>query len=515
MDQESPLQKFLARLRVEFPEAIAETQKTDRQGNARTLYALKQEFLDELKGAGLDAANDDNRYELQFPGKRQARLQAQVPCYKTLKAEPEQSVDFEATGNVFIEGDNIDALHLLQKSYRGKVKMIYIDPPYNTGGDGFDYSDDFSQVQQDYLKAIGVLDENGARQISETNSRLKGRFHAGWLAMMYPRLRLARELLRDDGSIFISIDDNEQANLKLLCDEIFGEDNFQYCLSVVNSLNGNDNSSGMMETQDYCLIYSKNHQEFQMGVLAVEEEDVQREWQQDEKGYWKKGGSLKATGINAPRSARPKLFFPIYINEQDLSFSLEKTDRHTYKLLPITDGKEMCWYWSRDKFVQDCDEVIVARVNNGYALYKKQRPSLGDRPSKRGKTTFYSPSYSNTHSNQTIHKLFGRRVFSYSKPIALLQDLIRLADCSGEIVMDFFAGSASTGHAVMQLNAEDGGGRKFVLVQRPEELDKKKSKEAFEFCTSSFLPPPPARPSPTFPKSVCAGRVRQFPNNTP
>ena len=490
--RKSSWQEVLFRIRDCFPDALTENERIGEDGKPYIVYGLKDEFLDELQGL-VDVFDDNDRYELRFPGKRRARLQAQIPSDKTLITEKGIDTDFNETGNLFIEGDNLDVLRMLQKAYRGRIKMIYIDPPYNTGNDEFTYADDFSRSQQEYLKDIGVLDEDGVRCISELKDGLRGRFHAGWLAMMYPRLKLARELLTDDGVIFISIDDNEQANLKLICDEIFGEINFQYCLSVINNLNGNDNSSGMMETHDYCFIYSKDANGFRMGVLDVEQESVVKEWQQDDIGFWKKGGSLKATGINAPRSARKNLYFPIYINPEDNNISLKRTNIHTHELFPITNNQEMSWYWSREKFIRDRHEVIVERTKNGFSLYKKQRPSLGDLPSKRGKTTFYDPEYSNSHSNRTIKDLFGKSVFQYSKSITLIKNLIRLGLCEKDIVLDFFAGSATTAHAVMQLNAEDGGERRFVMVQLPERIDPKRSKEAYDFCVDNLPPPPPPR----------------------
>lgn len=227
----------------------------------------------------------------------------------------------------------------------------------------------------------------------------------------------------------------------------------------------------MMETHEYCLIYSKQKEKMIMGVLPVEDEEIS-DWEIDEKGYWKLGGSLKATGINAPREARPNLFFPVYIDEDTLEWSLEPRAgiEHQYHLIPLTEGNEMSWYWSRQKFESDKDEVIVKKTKDGYSLYKKQRPSLGDMPSKRGKTTFYHPKYATANSNSEIRKLFnGKKIFDYTKSSKLIVDLLNLANTKEQdIILDFFSGSATTAHAVMQLNAEDGGQRKFIMVQLDE-----------------------------------------------
>ena len=440
-------------------------------------WKSSKEFFDSL-GEALEKLDDrDEAYDFTWVGKRKAIIEAGAPINKTLRPDIEASKDFDNTKNMFIVGDNLDALKLLQESYLGKIKMIYIDPPYNTGHD-FVYHDNFTIKKDDYTDSS--TGDDGVKLISEDefteNSKANGRFHSDWLNMIYPRLKLARNLLTDDGVIFISIDDNEQANLKKVCDEVFGEDNFLYQLSVVNNLNGNDNSSGMMETQEYCLIYARHAGIFNMGVLPLNAEDSS-DWSIDELGYWKLGGSLKATGVNAPRSARPKLFFPIYINKNTLEWTLDESKAGTdwYHLIPLTDGKEMSWYWSKEKFENDRNEVIVKQVSDGYSLYKKQRPALGDMPSKRGKTTFYSPKYATANSNAELRKIFNNtRIFDYSKATNLIKDFVSLGNTDGEsIVLDFFAGSGTTGHAVMDLNTEDGGNRKYILVQLDEKTDEK------------------------------------------
>lgn len=442
----------------------------------RVDWKSSREFFESL-GEALDKLEDkDESYDFTWVGKRKSIIEAGAPINKILRPDMEASKDFDNTKNMLIVGDNLDTLKLLQESYLGKIKMIYIDPPYNTGKD-FVYHDNFTVKKADFKD--DSTDSDGNVIVSEDeyaeNSKANGRFHSDWLSMMYPRLRLARNLLADDGMIFISIDDNEQANLKKICDEVFGEDNFLYSLSVVNNLNGNDNSSGMMETQECCLIYSKHADSCIMGVLPLEAEDSS-DWQIDEKGYWKLGGSLKATGINAPREARPKLFFPIWINKENLEFSLqEQAGAGWYHLIPLTEGKEMRWYWSKEKFENDRDEVIVKSVGDSFQLYKKQRPALGDLPSKRGKTTFYSSKYATANSNAELKKLFdGKKYFDYPKALALIKDFISLGNTSGsDIVLDFFSGSGTTGHAVMDLNAEDGGKRQYICVQLDEKTDEK------------------------------------------
>lgn len=429
-----------------------------------------REFFESL-GEALDKLDDkDESYDFTWVGKRKAIIEAGAPINKTFRPDVENSKNWDTTENLFIEGDNLDALKLLQESYLGKVKMIYIDPPYNTGKD-FVYHDNFKASVEEYDEATEYKDESGNIQFKK-NEKSNGRYHSDWLSMMYPRLKLARNLMSDDGVLFISIGIDELANLKKLCDEILSSENFLYQLSVVNKLNGNDNSSGMMETEEYCLIYARNKEIFEMGVLPLEEDDAS-DWLIDDHGYWKLGGSLKATGINAPKSARPNLFYSVYINEEDLSFSLEEDSQHKYKLTPITDGEDMSWYWSKNKMINEYFDVIVKKVSGGYSLYKKQRPQLGDLPSKRGKTTFYNPRYSTANSNSELKDLFdGKKVFDYSKSVALMKDFISLANTkSDDIIMDFFAGSSTLAEAVLRINSEDKEKRKYIMITYPEDLD--------------------------------------------
>lgn len=457
----------LAKLKEMFPEVITET----KDENGEIVAAVDAKKLEQLLSTKV--IEGDECYDFTWVGKKQAMVEACKPIRKTLRPCREESVDWENTQNLYIEGDNLDVLKLLQESYLNKVKMIYIDPPYNTGNDSFIYPDDYTTHKDLYDEEVGAIDESGYRMFKNTETN--GRFHSSWCSMMYPRLKLARNLLSEDGVIFISMDDHEIDNMRKICDEVFGESNFLYQLSVVNNLNGNDNSSGMMETQEFCLIYAKDKPKTIIGVLPLEAEDSS-DWQIDEVGYWKVGRCLKATGINAPREARPNLFFPIYINEDTLEFTVdEEVGAGWYHLIPLTEGKEMSWYWSKETFRNDSNEVIVKKTSEGYSLYKKQRPSLGDLPSKRGKTTFYSAKYANANSNAEIKKLFdGKKLFDYSKSTQLIKDFVCLGNVlSNEIVLDFFSGSATTAHAVMQLNAEDGGHRKFIMVQLPEICDEK------------------------------------------
>jgi len=468
--------KDLEALKIHFP------QHFDKDGKFQ--FEKFQNYLTEKE---INFSTES--YGLEWLGKSYARLLASDPATTLLREDETHNAKPENVNsqNLLIKGDNLEVLKHLVNAYYEQVKMIYIDPPYNTGNDGFVYNDDRKFTVKELQQLIGVDTEKAKRILSFTQS--KSNSHSAWLTFMYPRLYIAKQLLKDDGVIFVSIDDNEVAQLRLLMDEVFGEENFVYQLSVVDKLNGNDNSSGMMETQEYCLIYAKNKNNFEMGVLPIDDDN---DWQIDDNGFWKEGGGIKATGVAARREDRPNLFFPLYINESTLEFSLEQNDIYTYEILPKIDGEDGRWTWQKEKFIKDANEVIVKKVRDGYSIYKKQRPALGDMPSKRGKTTFYNSSYSTANSSAEIKALFdGQKVFDFSKSTSLIKDFISLANTDKfSIILDFFAGSGTTTDAVMQLNAEDDGNRKYILVQIPEEINPKEKKTAYDFVKNELKAEP-------------------------
>ncbi|WQS30442.1 site-specific DNA-methyltransferase [Helicobacter pylori] len=443
-----------------------------------------------------ESMHDRIGYELTWTGKGVANALYSEPCQKQLKLQESfmpQTLASKHPNNAIIIGDNLDALKLLKSAYSEKIKMIYIDPPYNTGNRDFIYPDNFRQDYQKILREVGLMeiDENGEEIESESLKFFKNiqgsRTHSGWLSFMLPRLKLARDLLKEDGVIFISIDDNECVNLKILCDEIFGEDNFVACLCVVDNLKGNNNTDGISQTNEYCLIYAKNREILKIGELKIQEDDENlQKWNVDSLGYWKEGRNIKGTGEDAPREKRPSMFYPIYLND-NMEISLEKSDDFYIEVLPITNGKEMRWNWGKDFLRNNKHELIVKKTEHGFNFIKKQRPILGDLPSKKLKTTCYSPKYSTSVSSNTIKKIFNKEnVFNYSKSIYLIKDFLQISTTpnSNDIILDFFAGSGTTVHAVMELNAEDKGNREFILVQIDEEIKIKedKSKSAYDFC---------------------------------
>lgn len=398
-------------------------------------------------------------------------MEANTTTNKTLRPCIEESKDWDNTENLYIEGDNLEVLKLLQNSYFNKVKMIYIDPPYNTGND-FIYVDDFAQNIDEYEEAKGSFDEEGNRLFKNTDTN--GRFHSDWCSMIYPRLILARNLLADDGVIFISIDDNEQANLKKICDEVFGTNNCIAVLPTITNLKGNQDEFGFAGTHEYILCYAKDYKDVAIGNFS-DEESLDK-WERDEVGFYKKGANLKSTGVNAPREKRPNLYYPIYISKEK-KISLEKIEGYE-ELYPITDGQEMSWRWSKNKMKEYIDDIIVTNNGTSFSIYKKQRPTLGDLPTKKPKSIFYKPEYSSGNGTSQLKKIFDNKIFDNPKPVTLIKDILFIATNKNDIILDFFSGSATTAHAVMQLNVEDGGKRKFIMVQLLEETDEKS--EAFK-----------------------------------
>ncbi|UTT58953.1 site-specific DNA-methyltransferase [Cellulosimicrobium cellulans] len=453
----------LARLVSEvFPEAVTE--------DSIDFDALKQLVGEE------SSTTESSAFGLVWPGKMASRRLALLPPTGTLLPRPDESVQWDSTKNIVIEGDNLEVLRLLRRSYAGKVDLVYLDPPYNTGSD-LTYQDARVTSQADYESRAGLADANG-RLVA--NTKTSGRYHADWLDMMHPRLWAASDLLRDTGFIAVSIDDNELPHLQLLLNQVFGSENHLGTLPTVMNLKGNQDQFGFAGTHEYTVIYAKNIARAQVGQFLVDDEEAET-WLEDATGPYKKGANLKATGVNAPRAKRPNLWYPIYVGPGD---EVSTSQRDGWEeIWPITDGSQMSWRWSREKMEADRGDVIVARSTNGISLYKKQRPELGEVPTKKPKSLLYKPEYSSGNGTAVVKTLFdGEKVFTNPKPVRLLADLVwLLGDPSAKnrspeepvntVVLDLFAGSGSTGHAVMDLNAADGGHRQYILVQLDEAVD--------------------------------------------
>ncbi|MEI3336834.1 MAG: site-specific DNA-methyltransferase [Clostridium sp.] len=423
--------------------------------------------LEEVLGEYTD--DSDERYRFEWHGKSQAIKLSQTPSKGTLRPCKEESKNWDTTENLYIEGDNLEVLKLLQKSYQGKIKMIYIDPPYNTGND-FIYPDDYSDNLENYLKITGQKDEEGNR--ISTNSETSGSYHTKWLNMMCPRLKLAKNLLRKDGIIFVSIDDYEVNNLKKLCDEIFGEENFTALLPTIMNLKGNNDEFGFSGTHEYTVVYMKNKSSVDsLYGLPLQDEDKKEYNLKDENGYYKKGATLMRTGEAGAREKRPKGYYPIFVANDYSYMDVVKRNESDYIVYPKTkDGKEMSWRRSLETLSNSLDEFIITSTKDGISFNKKQRLDDDIRFGKKPKTLFYKPEYSSGNGTSLVKNLLSDRIFDNPKPITLIKDFCSIGSKEG-IILDFFSGSSTTAHAVMQLNSEDNGKRKFIMVQLPEKCD--------------------------------------------
>jgi len=434
------VEKKIEELKKSFPEVITEGK-------------IDFEKLRLILGDKIEVGKE--RYDMNWPGKADCFKTIQTPSIATLKPDKEKSVDFDTTENLFIEGDNLEVLKLLQKSYFGKIKMIYIDPPYNTGND-FVYPDDYSESLDTYLRYTGQKNRDGKH--FSTNVETNGRFHSKWMNMMYPRLFLARNLLKDDGVIFISIDDNEVENLKKICNEIFGEENFAECLVWKRRATPpNDRIIGC--NHEYILVFAKNSQ-----VIKLE---LQPRSEEDKKAY-----------INPDNDPRG----PYRIS--DLSGS-NKGGRGTEScVFPIEDpnGKthnpppNKRWLYNKEKVELYIKEGRIGfRKESGTPFLKRYLSEVRD-----GVTlpTLITDAGTSQDSSIEIRKLFGVDVYEFPKPTLLLKKLIYCGASKDDIVLDFFAGSATTAHSILELNIEDNGNRKFIMVQLPEPTDE--NSEAFK-----------------------------------
>ena len=410
------------------------------------------------------------KYQFTWNGKSNTIKLAQSPSTGTLIPSKDDSKNWDTTGNLYIEGDNLEVLKQLQKTYYGKIKMIYIDPPYNTGGD-FVYKDDFKDNIKNYKEQT--------QQTSRANPETNGRYHTDWLNMMYSRLLLAKKLLSDDGVIFISIDDNEQVNLSKVCFEVFGESNFVALLPTVMNMKGNNDQFGFSGTHEYTLVMMKNiESRNDLYGIPLTQEDENEYDLIDDKGKYKQGATLMRTGVAGAREKRPKGYYPIYVSSDLKSLSIKRVQKTDIEVYPKTkNGKEMSWRRSPETLMDSLDEIIINETINGISFYKKQRFSEDSKNGKKAKTLFYKPEYSSGNGTEQLKKIFGERIFDAPKPLDLIIDFLRVGTSEG-IILDFFSGSATTAHAVMQLNAEDGGNRKFIMVQLPELTDE--SSEAYK-----------------------------------
>lgn len=420
-----------------FPNAVTET----IDENGEVVRAIDKDVLmQEISCTVVEGSEE--RYQFTWPDKKKSVLLANAPINKTLRPCREESVNFDTTENLYIEGDNLEVLKLLQETYLGKIKMIYIDPPYNTGND-FVYEDDFAQSAEEYMANSGQYDDEGNRLVKNVDTN--GRFHTDWLNMIYPRLKVAKDLLSDDGAIFISINDQEVSNMKKICDEIFGCDNFIASLIWQQRKGGGNDSHYIAVDHEYILIYSKNICNLSNRWYVSQTEEYLKRYKEVEpdgrRFYW---DTLVRNGLQSP--------IVITLTAPDgtkITINSQKSEETVLK--GLRDGT-----------------VRFTKTTNGWSLHHKVYMKEGQ--VLRSILTEYG---NNRSSGQELTNLFGKTVFDYSKPSTLLKLLCQLNTNNIDIVLDFFSGSATTAHAVMKLNAEDGGNRKFIMVQIPEETDEK------------------------------------------
>lgn len=404
-------------------------------------------------------------YDFTWVGKRAALQEAAAPINKTLRPCPEESVDWDKTQNIYIEGDNLEVLKLLQNSYMGKVKMIYIDPPYNTGND-FVYHDDFHRTQREEDEAAGIINEDGERMIKNTASN--GKFHSDWCSMIYTRLMVSRSLLSEDGVIFVSIDDNEVRNLKNICDEVFGESNFLTCITRGTGTPTGGGFDGLVNELDYILIYAKNVFKATINGLEMSESDAQIYDQEDDYGKYLIR-PLRRTGGEDRREDRPTMYFAIEAPDGSLVYPKGPT------------GYDSRWICGEPKYKELVANHLIEwkKVErNGQTKWNVyQKFYLEGRYKAPG--NLWVDVEGNKKATRDIRSLFDtQKVFDFPKPVGVLQKAIAIGANKDSIVLDFFSGSATTAHALMQLNLQDNGTRKFIMVQWPEETPE--DSEAFK-----------------------------------
>ena len=396
----------------------------------------------------------EERYQFTWPDKKKSVLLANAPISKTLRPCREESVDFDTTENLYIEGDNLEVLKLLQETYLGKIKVIYIDPPYNTGSD-FVYEDDFAQSAEEYLAISGQLDDEGNRLFQNSDSN--GRFHTDWLNMLYPRIKIAKDLLKDDGFIFISIDDNEIGSLLKVCDEIFGKNCFVGNVCRATGTTTAQGTDSLGKSFDYVVIYSKTPN-FSVGGLELDEKDVARYNLEDERGKFSIL-QLRRTGGEDRREDRPSMYFGIETPDGKVVYPKGPT------------GYDSRWRVGRETYEKMLknNEIYFKPDKDGYGVYYKfYLEGRTKRPSN-----LWNDIEGNKKAQIDLKALIPEKVFETPKPIELIKRIIQISNATqDDIVLDFFSGSATTAQAVMQLNSVDNGKRKFILVQLPEETDK-------------------------------------------
>lgn len=452
------------RLAEMFPNAVTEA----KDENGEVVRAIDKDVLmQEINTKVVDG--NEERYQFTWPDKKKSVLLANAPINKTLRPCREESVDFDNTENLYIEGDNLEVLKLLQETYLGEIKMIYIDPPYNTGND-FVYNDEFGMRNEEWNKVSGNYDEDG-NQITgklEKNTESNGRFHTDWLNMIYPRLKIAKDLLTDDGAIFISISDEELYNLQKVCDEIFGNRNYIANL-IWQSTPGSNTGEDLKTVTENILVYCKNREQCKFSALTITSNE---KYTNSDEYFEKRGGYVlnkldrRMTGTHYSEA---------------LNYAIKLPDGTNLFPGSTTEKQEHWnWRWSKSKVEWGIKNgfIVMKKNDNGWAIYFKQYEKVNNDDKPIIRTVPYQnliniEGANSARGTREVMNLFDGKYFDYPKPLSLMKYIQNMLLHKEDIILDFFSGSATTAHAIMLLNAEDGGHRKFVLVQLPEETDTK------------------------------------------
>lgn len=445
--------------------------------NSKELEVLKEHFpacfnkdgsfdIERFKGFLSDEINiSDEGYELKFLGKNYARLLASLDTTTVVVPNEEHNSKEENKNseNIYISGDNLDGLKHLLKSYSGKIKCIYIDPPYNTGTDGFVYNDRFNFTSESLAEKLSISEEKAVRILDLT--RRGSASHSAWLMFMYPRLVLARDLLSENGIIFISVDDNEQANLKLICDDVFGEENFIENAVVRRSINGMGDKKGFATNHEYLLCYQKSNLGTFFG-LSPNQEYIDTFDKEDKYGKYKVDGILMKKGQGSRREDSPTLYFPLYYNPDNGEVFLEPDYNLKERYPKKSDGSDGRWTWGKKKIKEEAYKLYASP---GGTIYIKDY--LTEDRRMRIKSILNDGDYITNKATNEIKDIFGKKLFDTPKPIKLIKDVIDISTSEDDIILDFFSGSATTAHAVMELNSEESKKRQYVMIQLPEVIE--------------------------------------------
>lgn len=449
-----PNTAFLNELKTKLPDFFSKDGEFDLD---KFKSQLREYDIDELKDG----------YQLNFIGKDYARRQAGEMTSTVIVPDEEQNNgEGKNSKNLFFTGDNLEVLRHLQTSYTNKIDIIYIDPPYNTGSDGFVYPDKFEH-SDDKLKEMFGMDDDQVRRLKSIQGKSS---HSAWLTFMYPRIFLSKKLLSDKGAIFISIDDNEVTNLRNICDEIYGENNFVAQVSVQLNPRGRNLDVFVAKTIEYVLIYVKNYSN-PLSINPVEKTGkmVSEYNKEDDAGKYREIGLRNRNQAFNPET-RPNLYYPLFVNPKTRMVSIEQDSSYTDEVWPdAPDGTKTCWTWMKDKSNKQKDLLIAGKSGNKWRIYRKDYlVKNGKKATTLVKTLWTDKEINNDYGKKSIKQLFGSNVMTFPKSPGLMKKIIEMGSQKDSIVLDFFAGSATTADAVMQLNAEDDGHRKFIMVQLPE-----------------------------------------------